>query len=275
MSESFPSDEQETSGPTRPAGHVSPIDLATLASIRVLRVTAGTARRAGSVLSPTVRLALEPPFVPARLRPRRWLARMSVEGAELRAELRLRLTRTLDDLLPVVLAEVLRRARLTDLVIEFVDLDRIVSEADLDATVATVDLGKVVDRVEVDAVVAKVDMDAVLERLDLTAIVLQQVDLEAVVTAVLDRIDLVELAAEVIEGVDLPEIIRESTGTMASDTVRGVRMQGIAADEAVGRVVDRLLLRRGSRSTQAPGGAAESPVEVADPDPARRPPGDG
>jgi hypothetical protein len=31
---------------------------------------------------------------------------------------------------------------------------------------------------------------------------------------------------------------------MASDTVQGARMQSIAADEAVGRAVDRLLLRR-------------------------------
>jgi hypothetical protein len=42
---------------------------------------------------------------------------------------------------------------------------------------------------------------------------------------------------------------------MASDTVRGVRMQGINADEAVGRAVDRLLLRRGRRATEAPGPA--------------------
>jgi hypothetical protein len=57
--------------------------------------------------------------------------------------------------------------------------------------------------------------------------------------------DLVGLAQEVIDGVDLPELIRESTGSMASDGVREVRMHGIAADEAVGRAVDRLFLRRG------------------------------
>jgi hypothetical protein len=30
---------------------------------------------------------------------------------------------------------------------------------------------------------------------------------------------------------------------MASETVKGVRLQGIGADRAVGRAVDRLLLR--------------------------------
>ena len=53
----------------------------------------------------------------------------------------------------------------------------------------------------------------------------ERVDLETVVTTVLDQTDLVAIAEEVIDGVDLPEIIRESTGSMASDTVRGARMQ--------------------------------------------------
>jgi hypothetical protein len=38
---------------------------------------------------------------------------------------------------------------------------------------------------------------------------------------------------------------------MASETVQGVRMQGIEADQRVGRAVDRLLLRhtRAGRTT--------------------------
>jgi hypothetical protein len=110
----------------------------------------------------------------------------------------------------------------------------------------------VLDRVDLTAVVLqRVDLEtlvtAVLDRVDLTAVVLQRVDLDALVNAVIARVDLIGLAEEVIDGVDLPEIIRESTGSMASDAVRGARMQGIAADEAVGRAVDRLLLRRKNR----------------------------
>ena len=58
-------------------------------------------------------------------------------------------------------------------------------------------------------------------------------DLGAVVDAALAKVDLVGLAEQVIDGVDLPELIRESTGSMASDTVRGVRMHGIEADQTV------------------------------------------
>jgi hypothetical protein len=50
-----------------------------------------------------------------------------------------------------------------------------------------------------------------------------------------------------VEGVDLPEIIRDSTGSMVSETVHDVRVQGIEADRAVSRLVDRLLRRRGEQ----------------------------
>lgn len=67
----------------------------------------------------------------------------------------------------------------------------------------------------------------------------------AVAAEVLKRIDMAGMAEGVIAEVDLAEMIRQSTGSVASDTVRGVRMQGISGDEAVGRVVARLRLRRG------------------------------
>jgi hypothetical protein len=95
-------------------------------------------------------------------------------------------------------------------------------------------------------------LDTVLDRLDLTSVVVRRVDLETVAAAVLAELDLVGLAEDIIDGVDLPEIIRESTGSMASETVSGARMQGISADEAVGRAVDRLLLRSRPRSVRGP-----------------------
>jgi hypothetical protein len=84
----------------------------------------------------------------------------------------------------------------------------------------------------------------VLRRADLTALVIRYVDLDQVVArldvnAVARRIDLDALLA----AADLPEIIRESTGTLASDTVRRTRMRSIAADEAVDQVRNRLLRR--------------------------------
>jgi uncharacterized protein YjbI with pentapeptide repeats len=164
-------------------------------------------------------------------------------GASRRASLEARLSGELDAGVPWALEQMLRRIRLTDVVLDHVDLDAVVVGVDVEAVLDRVDLTAVVlQRVDLETLVT-----AVLDRVDLTAVVLQRVDLDALVNAVIARVDLIGLAEEVIDGVDLPEIIRESTGSMASDAVRGARMQGIAADEAVGRAVDRLLLRRKNR----------------------------
>jgi hypothetical protein len=300
---------------------IDPVAVSVAVSAGVLGAALSATRRAAIALHPVTRMMLKPPWLPARLHPEGWLEALNREGESHTAAVRLELSRRLDELVPMVLAEVLQRARVTDLILRYVDVDTVVSavdldaaaarldvaavvekvevdpivgrvdldavidrvdidavldkldltlvvldRVDLDAVVARVDLDAVLDRVDLDAVVARVDLDAVLDRvdidavldkLDLTSVVLQRVDLDLLIEAVLSRVDMVGLAAEVIDGVDLPEIIRESTGSMASDTVRGARMQSIAADEAVGRAVDRFLLRRRHRSTQAPGAPGE------------------
>ena len=63
----------------------------------------------------------------------------------------------------------------------------------------------------------------VLRRVDLTALIIRHVDLD-----------------RVLAEVDLPEIIRESTGSLVSDSVHRVRLGGVAADEAVERLRTRL-----------------------------------
>jgi hypothetical protein len=79
----------------------------------------------------------------------------------------------------------------------------------------------VAKRVDVDAVVARADLDAIVTRLDLPRIV-----------------------HEVIVAIDLPEILRESTGSAASEVVREIRAESVRTDDAVARVVDRLLHRQ-------------------------------
>jgi hypothetical protein len=169
----------------------------------------------------------------------------------------------LDRLIDDLIAEVVRRVDI-DQVIERVDVDAgldrvdlteiVMKRVDLDLVVRAVltrvdedQIAELAGKVDVDTVARRLDIEAVLDRMDLTQTVLKRVDLVTVVDAVLDQMDLIALANEVIDGVDLPMIIRDSTGSMASETVKGVRMQGIGADQAVDRAIDRLLLRR-SRS---------------------------
>jgi hypothetical protein len=160
------------------------------------------------------------------------------------------------------------------------DLDRAVDDAlgrlDVDQVAARLldqlDLTRLVlDRVDLQRVV-----DRALEHLDLTSIVVDQVNLGGVVDAALQQVDLTQIvlqqvdllgvAGYVVEGIDLPEIIRESTGSVASEAVVGLRMQGVDADVVVGRVVDRLLRRRGQRRAEKvsePNISPEPPVQAS------------
>jgi hypothetical protein len=124
---------------------------------------------------------------------------------------------------------VLDQLDLTQIVLDHVDLDRVVASVDMEAVVDRLDLDRIVQRVDIDRVAERIDLDAVAERLD--------------VERVVARLDLAKLSLEVIERIDLPEIIRSSTGTVASEGVRVVRMQTFGADRAIAGLVSRLLGR--------------------------------
>src|SRR5450631_756838 len=170
------------------------------------------------------------------------------------------------DVTAVTLA-VLRGLDLTKIAstaIEQTDLDRAVSEVlgrlDFDKVAARLldqlDLTQLVlDHVDLQRVVT-----GALEHLDLTSIVVDRVDLGDVVSVALQHVDLTQIVMQqvdllgvaeyVVDGIDLPEIIRDSTGSVASEAVVGLRMQGVDADVAVGRVVDRILRRHRQRRTE-------------------------
>ena len=105
----------------------------------------------------------------------------------------------------------------------------------------------VLDQVDVDAVVARVDLDRIVDRIDLDAIA-ARIDVDAVVA----RVDLAGLTEQVMDEVDLGEIIRESSGTMATETVDALRVQGMRADRLLSRIVDRVLQRKDERDTTGP-----------------------
>jgi hypothetical protein len=133
-----------------------------------------------------------------------------------------------------VVAALLATTDITALVREHVDLDGLAAGLDVDKVVARVDLDAIVRRIDVDGVAAGLDVDAVVARVDFDA--------------ALAHIDLVRIAREVIDALDLPEIIRQSTGTLTSDTVRSVRSEAMHADDIVAGVVDRILRRSRGRT---------------------------
>ncbi|HYF47644.1 MAG TPA: hypothetical protein VD926_15620 [Acidimicrobiales bacterium] len=95
----------------------------------------------------------------------------------------------------------------------------------------------VVRELDVNAVVEKVDVDALLARIDVDAII-DRVDVDAIVK----RVDV----AAILEEVGVDDLVRQSTGVLASDTTRLVRIRTMNADVLLTRFVDRVL-RRPSR----------------------------
>jgi hypothetical protein len=106
----------------------------------------------------------------------------------------------------------------------------VLAEVDVDAVVARADLDRIVERIDVDAIAARLDIDAVVARVDLPG-----------------------LTEQVLDEVDIDEIIRQSSGTMAAETVDALREQGMHADHLVNRIVDRVLRRKDERHTDLTG----------------------
>jgi hypothetical protein len=255
----------------------------------VVRMGAGVAgavgRVGGTVVRPVAGVVASPPLVPRALWPSTVVARMSGSWRAQRPESVATLGRWSQSVAPDVvdlafeLVDVDRVAgavidrmdvpAVVDRVLDRLDLDRIVAgvlaRLDLDAVVTAALADLDLDRVVGDAV-ARVDVATLVEQviaeIDLTALVTERVDLGAVIddaldqldltSLVMERVDLATVAEKVIGDIDLPEIIRESTGSIAYETVRGIRLQSVDADRAVERVVDRILLRRRARRTKAP-----------------------
>jgi hypothetical protein len=139
--------------------------------------------------------------------------------------------------MPQIVNATLDQLDLTELVLSRVDLERVVDAVDLERAVDAVDIEKVVERVDLNSVAARLDVEAIVRRVDLAAIARE----------VIDQLDLASIATDVINEIDLPQIVRESTGSMANETVEGVRVQSMSADRAVARFVDRLLGRESER----------------------------
>lgn len=218
--ETSPADQRATDQllpAERPASQTVMVDAAI--GVMAIGLAAGSVviESGSKAFAPIARLMLKPPLVPAAFAPASVVNGLATRGNRVRAAATTELDTASSLLVPAVADAVLARIDLTDIVLRRVDLVRIV--------------------------------DAVLDRIDLTELVIQRVDLDAVAA----RLDLVGIADYVIEAVDLPEIIRSSTGSVATEAVRGARMQGIEADKQLQHVVDRLLLRRRARTTDAPG----------------------
>jgi hypothetical protein len=186
-------------------------------------------------------------------------------------------------LVPQVVDAALDQIDLNELVVERIELDRVIDGLDLDRAIGRVDIGAIVSRLDLDAIVERIDVRAVVERvpiddivsrLDLDAIVarvdidqvVRRVDVQAVadsidLQALVRRLDLTAIAREVIEEIDLTQIIQDAMGSMTSETVGGIRVQSMNADRAISRLRERLLGRTGDGGGATPDAGQNDPMD--------------
>jgi hypothetical protein len=186
------------------------------------RLSGRLATLGSRVLVPLAGPLVRPPLVPRRLHPAEGARRVVESWRQDRPDT----VGSLGNWSGEAVAEAVEVAlnqldmqRLVRVVLDNVDLDELLSSA-----IAEVDLAPAVS--------------AALDQLDLTQIVL-------------DRVDLIGLADYVVDGIDLPGIIRESTGSVASEAVHALRLRSVEGDAALARAVDRLL--HGRRRVQDQG----------------------
>ena len=251
-----------SSARTVPAAVDAALGVAAMATSTAVAVTRLLARAA----APIGRRVMHPPLLHERLHPARVVEALAGRGHVARTSTGADLSRIIAAVVHPLVDEVLDSLDLTALVRERVDIDALVSTVDIaaiidrmdiDAILREVDIDGIVRQMDIDAIVSEVDIDAIAKRIDVDAIA-EKIDIDTIVSrvdldAIVRRLDLVAIAEEIVNGIDLPEIIRQSTGSMASDVVRDVRMESIDADLAIARLVDRMIRRSRARQTDAPG----------------------
>lgn len=241
------------------------------ASQRLTRAVGRVVGPLGRLMSPLGRSLLNPPGVPATASPEQALRKLVSHGTAILQRAEGALDTASRELVPVATHAVVGRVGITDLLLEKVDLVRIVEAVmdQLDLTevvLQRVDLDRVIAAVDVDAVAARLDVDAIATRLDVDAVA-ARLDVDAVaarldVDAVTARVDVGALAARfgpaafanlVLEAVELPDAFISSTGAAAGEVVRRAGKQGSGAYVQVLRVVERVPLPRPESGTELDG----------------------
>lgn len=200
-----------------PAAVDAMIGVSVVAAESAAHAVGAIAHVAQPIVGPVVGVIVDPPFVPEQFRLGTMFSSFASRGRNERASMDLELEYTANELAPLIVNSVLDQLNLTELVIEQVDLTRIVS-----TVLDQIDLTQlVIERVDLDEIVAQVDLDRII-----------------------DRIELIEIANYIIDEIDLPKIVRESTGGLASEAVRGVRLQSMEFDSDLSHGVDRMISRK-------------------------------
>jgi hypothetical protein len=233
--------------PARLAGAM--LGLAVEATRWSTRAAAPVARRFGEALSIAGDL---PPIRLAGSRLEDALRRLDASWGDGRTRREEAASAFIQSLMTEVVDATLDHIDLTSLALERIDVDRFVDAMDLNSLIDRVDIDRALERIDLNEVVERIDIERIVARVDVDELA-AKVDLEAMI----ERLELAKIAEEVIDELDVGELIRDSTGSMATETVEGIRVQGMNADRFVSRLVNRAIGRREDDDPRTLGGNGE------------------
>lgn len=223
-----------------------------IAQRRLLDATAVAERGAGRISG----VATRAPFVGTTIRSAEgYLSDWNDRGETVQARNRALVTEFVRRVAPEFATAVVAQLDM-DAIVAQLPIDSIIRGVDIDALLERVDVQRIIDRVDVDGIVARVDIDSIMARVDMDDI--------------MNRVDIVPIAQEVITEVDIGSIVRASTGSIGGDARDGVRVTSMRVDGFLGKVTDRVLLRRKPRTTAVadydPTRFVEEPADSGDGD---------
>jgi hypothetical protein len=250
LARSFDTETSRREGPSVPepparlAGAL--LGLAVEATRWSTRAAAPVARRLGEAVSIAGDL---PPIRLAGSRLEDVLQRLDASWGDGRPRREEAASAFIQSLMTEIVDATLDHMDLTSLALERIDVDRFLDAMDLNSLIDRVDIDRALERIDLNEVVARIDIERIVARVDVDELA-AKVDLEAMI----ERLELPKIAEEVIDELDVGELIRDSTGSMATETVEGIRIQGMNADRFVSRLVDRAFGRRDNDDPRTPGG---------------------
>jgi hypothetical protein len=235
--------EEPDQGTSSERAVAAAVDAALGAGAMATSVAVSVMRGFARVAAPVGHVIMHPPILNERLHPARVVDALAHRGREARTSADGDLNLIIAAVVPPVVDEVLDTLDLTAIVLQRVDIDKlvldvdfgsvvdridipaivagldidaIVREVDIDAIVRQVDIDAIVSRVDIDAIVKRIDVDAIVDRVDIDAIV-ERVDIDAIakridVDAIVDRVDINAIAKRIdldaiMERIDINAIV--------------------------------------------------------------------
>ena len=131
-----------------------------------------------------------------------------------------------------------------DVLLEHLDINRVLARVDMNALLANADLDELIARVDIEAVISRIDIDQVVAKVDIDA-VLQRVDIDAL-----------------LEHTELGSLIARSGSAVMGQVLDVARAQGVGMDSFIHRWSDRLFRRDPSTRPGGPPLLVSPPAAV-------------